>query len=73
MLPALTQWAVAMRRRLVSDKEVADLLGCCRSSVWRLSTRGLLADPVRIGRMTRWKLEDVERLIANARVRQDEA
>lgn len=56
-----------MTRRLLTAKQVAELLGVHVSTVWRLTQR--LENPlpaVRFGeRITRFRLRDVERLISN--------
>jgi excisionase family DNA binding protein len=49
-------------QRLLSAKEVADVLRVSRVTVWRLAQHGALR-PVRIGRAVRFHPRDVERLV----------
>lgn len=51
---------------LLKASDVAKLLGCSTSSIWRWSKQGLLR-PRRVGRgCTRWVLAEVKALIASA-------
>lgn len=46
--------------KLISDKEVADLLGIGRSTVWKFVQDGHLPAPLRFGnRCSRWRTGDV--------------
>lgn len=40
--------------RMLCLKDVADLLGICTRTVWRLVQRGELPRPVKIGAASRW-------------------
>ena len=51
---------------LLSDREVAAALGCARSSVWRWASEGVVAKPLKIGGMSRWRKSDIESVIAKA-------
>lgn len=54
--------------RLLSDKQIAELLGCCRATVWRMVRRGQLEPPLTIAeRLKRWTPEMVERLLERGR------
>lgn len=49
--------------RLINEREVRALLGGCgRTTVWRLSRAGAL-EIVKLGRATRYRLRDVQKLI----------
>ena len=43
------------------DRDVAARYDITRAAVWRLTKRGELPEPLRIGGVTRWRLEDLER------------
>ncbi|WP_132580202.1 AlpA family phage regulatory protein [Paralcaligenes ureilyticus] len=46
--------------RLVTDREVAQLLSASRSWPWKLSSEGKFPQPIRLSsRCTRWRLSDV--------------
>lgn len=49
---------------LMTDKQVADYLGICRSSVWRNLHLKRFPAPIKIGGATRWRRADIEALIA---------
>lgn len=49
--------------RLIGVKEVAQLLGACERTVWKLSSCGALPPPISIGRSRRWRRTDIESLI----------
>ena len=51
---------------LLSDRDTAALLGCGRSTVWRWTAEGVLPKPTKIGGMSRWRLSDIEAVIAKA-------
>lgn len=54
----------AFSDRLVSDKEIATVLGIGRSTWWKGVAEGLFPQPVRLGsRCTRWRKSDIDRLI----------
>lgn len=52
---------------LLSPREVAALLGICRSTLYSLIHRGLLCKPVQVGGQSRWKREDVEKVMNTPR------
>lgn len=50
-----------MASNYLSDQDLADRFGICRTSVWRWLERGMLPQPVRLGpNTTRWRLADIE-------------
>jgi predicted DNA-binding transcriptional regulator AlpA len=51
----------------MTDKQVAAWLNCSRTTVWEMSGRGLLSQPYRFGRCTRWRRDEIERALAEAR------
>jgi excisionase family DNA binding protein len=50
---------------LLTDAEVAILLAISRRQVWRLVNTGELPPPIRFGRSTRWRRNDIERCLNN--------
>ena len=56
---------MAEQRPLLTVQEVAALLGCSISLVWRMRRRGQFPEPMRVGtKWTRWKRVDVEAWLA---------
>ncbi len=51
---------------LLNVKEVADLLDCATSTVWRYVVSGHLPPPIKIGRMTRWRQSELGTAIERA-------
>lgn len=51
-------------RVLISDKDVAEMIGGSRATVWRRVKDGALPRPLKFGGMTRWLLSEVEAAIA---------
>lgn len=50
---------------LIDAREVANLVGCHVSSVWRLDKAGKMPKPIRIsGGLVRWRSEDIREWIA---------
>jgi len=43
----------------IRDTEIAAVLSIHRSTVWRYVKLGILPEPIRIGRATRWRQSDV--------------
>ncbi len=39
---------------LLTDKEVAKMMSCGRSTVWRWAAEGIIPQPLKIGGMSRW-------------------
>jgi excisionase family DNA binding protein len=48
---------------LLTASDVAVLLGISKRQVFRLSSAGQLPGRVKVGRLTRWRREDVQRWI----------
>lgn len=46
-------------KRYVSDRDLAEILGCARSTVWRHAADGLIPKPIKLGGITRFDLEAV--------------
>lgn len=56
---------MAEQRPLLTVAEVAELLGCSISFVWRMRRRGQLPEPMRQGtKWTRWRRADLEAWLA---------
>ena len=52
--------------RLITDKEVAHLLGASRSWPWKLVQEGKFPAPIKItARCTRWRLSQVQEWMAD--------
>jgi excisionase family DNA binding protein len=58
-------------KTLLSDREAATLLGCSKSTVWRWAAEGVISQPLRIGGISRWKLADLEAVIAQAEAQRE--
>jgi excisionase family DNA binding protein len=46
--------------KLLNAEEVAEMLGVSERTLWRLLSAGKLPNPIRFGRSTRWKSEDIQ-------------
>ena len=46
--------------RLLSVRQVAELLSIHQRSIWRMAACGQLPRPVKIGGCTRWRLKDLQ-------------
>ena len=56
---------MAKQRPLLNVQEVAELLNCSISFVWKMRRRGQFPQPQRIGtKWTRWRRSDVEAWLA---------
>ena len=52
--------------RLITDKEVAHLIGASRSWPWKLVQDGKFPEPIRLSsRCTRWRLSDVRKWMSD--------
>lgn len=51
--------------------EVADILGCSKSTVWRQSSAGILPAPIKIGHTARWSEHEIQETIETAKVKRD--
>lgn len=54
-----------MDDRLLSVKQVAELLDCGVSTVWRDAKNGILPKQVKHGSLTRWKMSDLQKYISS--------
>lgn len=52
--------------RLIRDTETAAILGCSRATVWALVKSGKIPAPLKIGSMARWRITDIDAVIAKA-------
>ncbi len=55
-----------MQEELIRDEEVAKLLSCGKSTVWRWAAEGTISKPVKIGGATRWLRSEIEAAISSA-------
>lgn len=46
--------------RLLTVRNVADVLRCSTMTVWRLSKKGQIPQPVKVGGMVRWKADSLQ-------------
>jgi len=53
-----------MEDRLIRDKEVLQYIPMSRATWWAGVREGRLPQPVRLGRVTCWRLSDIQKLIA---------
>lgn len=49
--------------QLITTEELAEILGMSKRTIWRLLSAGQIPQPVRIGRSTRWRRDEVQRWI----------
>ena len=45
---------------LLNVKEVAEILAIATRTVWYYTAKGLLPKPIKVGRHTRWKSQDID-------------
>lgn len=57
---------LAAGERLLNVDEVAQVLGCARSTVWRWARCGIIAPPLRIFGSSRWRPADLHAVIQSA-------
>ena len=62
-----------MTNRLLSDREAAELMNCGKSTIWRWASEGVIPRPLKIGGMSRWKMSDLEAVIAKAEAHREAA
>ncbi|MGR3524901.1 MAG: helix-turn-helix transcriptional regulator [Paracoccaceae bacterium] len=58
---------------LLSAREAAKILNCGTSTVWRRAAEGVIPRPLKIGGTSRWKLSDLEAVIAKAEAHREAA
>ena len=51
---------------LIRDAEGAAMLGCSKATFWRRVSDGTIPPAIKIGGMSRWRLSDIEFVIAKA-------
>ena len=56
---------------LISDLELARLLGCGRTTVWRRVADGTLPKPVKFGSLTRFVLSEINAVVESAMAARD--
>lgn len=62
----MAQHTTQVEDRLITDKEVAHLLGASRSWPWKLAQDGRLPAPIRLTeRCTRWRLSEIRAWMAD--------
>lgn len=57
--PTPMESAAISNSKLISVQELSSMLGMSKRTVWRLLSAGQVPQPVRIGRNTRWRLDQV--------------
>ena len=50
-------------QKFLRAKEIAQIVGLSRSSVYQFTNKGLLPQPIKIGTASLWKKEDVDALV----------
>ena len=58
-------------KALITVEEVASHFRCGVSTVWRWAKEGKIPQPIRIGGLTRWKLDEFQACIAAAEAQRD--
>ena len=49
-----------MSERLLDYREVGLRLRVCRTQIWRMINDGRLPEPLRVGRLRRWRESDID-------------
>jgi predicted DNA-binding transcriptional regulator AlpA len=58
-------------KMLFTVGEVAHFFRCGVTTVWRWAKEGKIPQPIRIGGVTRWKLDEIQACIAAAEAQRD--
>lgn len=58
---------------LIRDREGAAMMGCSTATFWRRVADGTIPRPIKIGGTSRWRLSDIEAVIAKAEANRDAA
>ncbi|MGR3702296.1 MAG: helix-turn-helix transcriptional regulator [Paracoccaceae bacterium] len=58
---------------LIRDREGAKLIGASVSTWWRRVADGTIPPAIKIGGMSRWRLSDIEAVIAKAEAHREAA
>jgi predicted DNA-binding transcriptional regulator AlpA len=56
--------ALAVTAELLAAAEVAKILSCSPRHVWALNSSGRLPRPIRLGRVTRWRADEIRDWLA---------
>jgi len=51
---------------LITDIELASMLGCGRSTIWKWVAEGIIPKPLKIGGMSRWRQSEGRDIINRA-------
>jgi predicted DNA-binding transcriptional regulator AlpA len=52
-------------RKLLTDRDCAEMLSCSRATFWRRVKDGTIPKPIKLCGLTRWKKEEIEAAIQN--------
>lgn len=52
-------------KHLLTVREVSEILGLSRTTIWRLAASQKIPAPLKIGGATRWRKADIDALIAD--------
>jgi excisionase family DNA binding protein len=55
--------ATSTIQQLLTAETIAEMLGISKRQVWRMASGGQLPRRVKLGRLTRWRRDDVQRWI----------
>lgn len=55
----------ALEAQLLTVKQVSELVGLGKSTIWGQVRKGNFPEPIRIGRSTRWRRADLEALFTS--------
>ena len=55
---------IAEYERLLSVKDIAELVGCHKNTIWNWSRTGKMPKPLALGNLTRWRLSDIKTWIS---------
>ena len=53
-------------RMLISDLELAEILGCSRATIWRRVKDGALPKPIKLGGLSRFVLSEINATVESA-------
>ena len=56
---------ITENERLLSVRDVAELVGCHKNTIWNWSRIGIIPKPLAFGNLTRWKLSEITAWIDN--------
>jgi prophage regulatory protein len=51
--------------KLLSTKQVIEATGLCRTTIWRLVRDGLFPKPIKIGSMSRFDSDDLDKWLSS--------